>query len=285
MDFVCREHVPERGREEPNPTHSIAFVRRGSFVRFDRDRAVHADPNVILFFNQAQPYGYAHPIAGGDECTILTLDTAAALAAVACREPRHAEGTETPFRFGYAASTPRAAHLHFALLTALHGNAPSLACEDLAVELIGESLRSAYSGVSAAKDTSSGAAARRRQDTVEAAKRVLSERFEAPPRLAELAALLGCSQFHLSRTFRRVTGMSLRGYLGRLRTRLAVDRLARGAPSLTELALDLGFADHSHFTNTFRREWGEPPSRVRACAGHGPSRAASCNAAGRAEEE
>ena len=58
--------------------------------------------------------------------------------------------------------------------------------------------------------------------------------------------------------------MSLRGYLGRLRARLAAERLARGAPDLTELALDLGFADHAHFTNAFRREWGVPPSRLRA---------------------
>ena len=51
-------------------------------------------------------------------------------------------------------------------------------------------------------------------------------------------------------------------YLRRLRTRLASDRLARGPVDLTDLALDLGFCDHSHFTNAFRRELGVPPSRI-----------------------
>ena len=35
------------------------------------------------------------------------------------------------------------------------------------------------------------------------------------------------------------------------------------AHDLTALALDLGYADHSHFTNAFREEWGLPPSRFR----------------------
>ena len=29
------------------------------------------------------------------------------------------------------------------------------------------------------------------------------------------------------------------------------------------LALDLGFSDHSHFTNAFREEFGAPPSAFR----------------------
>jgi AraC-like DNA-binding protein len=43
--------------------------------------------------------------------------------------------------------------------------------------------------------------------------------------------------------------------------------VAEGARDLTELALDLGYADHSHFTN-FRHDWGLPPSRFRALVGH-----------------
>jgi AraC-like DNA-binding protein len=61
-----------------------------------------------------------------------------------------------------------------------------------------------------------------------------------------------------------VEGLSLRRYAKRLRARIAADRLATGARDLTELALDLGYADHSHFTNAFRQEWGLPPSRFRA---------------------
>jgi AraC family transcriptional regulator len=55
-----------------------------------------------------------------------------------------------------------------------------------------------------------------------------------------MAGELGCSPFHLSRTFHRTAGLSLRAYVGRLRARRAAHRLAGGARSLTELALELG---------------------------------------------
>jgi AraC-like DNA-binding protein len=44
---------------------------------------------------------------------------------------------------------------------------------------------------------------------------------------------------------------------------VAAHRLATGARDLTGLAFELGYADHSHFTNAFRQEWGVPPSRFR----------------------
>jgi AraC-like DNA-binding protein len=96
-----------------------------------------------------------------------------------------------------------------------------------------------------------------------------------PPALEALSRALGCSPFHLSRTFHRVIGVPMRRYLGRIRARVAAERLAHGAGSLTTLALDLGYADHSHFTNAFRQEWGEPPSRFRAALGPRPARGAS----------
>ena len=109
-------------------------------------------------------------------------------------------------------------------------------------------------------------ARRRRRDLVEAAKVALNEALEdgAVPSLGGLARALGCSPFYLSRTFHQTAGLSLRAYVGRLRARRAADRLAAGARDLTALALELGYADHSHFTNSFRREWGMAPSRFRA---------------------
>jgi len=255
------------GREEPNPTHSIVFVRRGLFARSLSGQAMLADPNQILFFNEAQPYCYAHPVPGGDRCTILTLEAVPALAAVARWEPRDADRPEAPFRRGHALGTARSARLHFELLAALRVASPALAVEDILAELIDESLRAAYRGARGVEVDTAGAGSCRRRDTVEAARLILNESYDSPPRLSALAARLGCSTFHLSRVFRRLTGLSLRQYVGRLRTRLAADRLTRGERDLTGLALDLGFFDHSHFTKAFRREYGVSPSSARAAAG------------------
>ena len=260
-DFRCRAHVETRGVEEPNPTHSIVFVRRGVFARADRGRTLVADANQILFFNEAQPYRYTHPVAGGDDCTIVTLEPATALALAERFDPGAGEHPDTPFRVGHALSTPRIARLHLELLAGLRVAPRSLASEEVLTELIDESLRSAHARVGSRPVERHGPASRRR-DMVESVKLVLNERFEDPPSLGELAVLANCSPFHLSRTFRRVTGLGLRHYLRRLRTRLAADRLSQQAGDLTRLALDLGFYDHSHFTRTFRREWGVPPSRL-----------------------
>lgn len=265
-DFRCCAHVEAEGEEEPNPTHSIVFVRRGVFVRGDRAGTLVADPNQVLFFNQGEPYRYAHPLPGGDDCTIVVLDDASARAALLRFAPRDAE-RPAPFRGGHAPSTQHLARLHAELLRTARA-APPLVNDDLLVELIDASLGALHrDGGGGRAERGSAAGVRRRREAVEAVQLVLNERFESPPRLAELAAGVGCSPFHLSRTFRAVTGLTLRQYLRRLRCRLASERLARGVPDLTSLALELGFCDHSHFTNAYRRELGVPPSRMRSAKG------------------
>jgi AraC-like DNA-binding protein len=264
VDFRCRVDVEPLGKEEPNPTHSIAFVRRGLFARTDCERTLVADANHILFFNEGEPYRYAHPLPGGDDCTILTLDDECARTAVERFAPPRTSDGKGPFPIGYALSTLRAARLHHELLALICGDrsVPELAAQDAIAELIDATMIALHRARVASSGGSSAGKARR-QETVEAAKLILSRSIGRPPSLSELAATLGCSPFHLSRIFRLTTGLPLRQYVRRLRIVLAADRLRRGDDDLTSLALDLGFYDHSHFTNTFRREWGVPPSRIR----------------------
>lgn len=266
VDFRCMAHSGSAGPEEPNPTHSIVLVRRGVFCRTDRGQTLVADPNHILFFNSAHPYSYSHPIPGGDDCTILAVAAPLALELVARYAPGDAERPETPFRLGSGLTSARAAHLHYELLALVRRPALELTLEDVLTELADEALSTAYEmrGIRAKNDSLPTRALRKRRDLVEAAKLAINQNLETPPSLRELARALGCSSFHLSRTFHRTAGLSLRRYLSRLRVSVAADRLASGAPDLTELALDLGYTDHSHFTNTFRHEWGLPPSRFRA---------------------
>ncbi len=115
-----------------------------------------------------------------------------------------------------------------------------------------------------ASGSKSSDVSRRQRDLVEEVKLAINKNLEFRPSLGELAQSLGCSPSHLSRTFHRIVGLSLRRYVAQLRAKVAAERLAAGAPDLTELALDLGYADHSHFTNSFRKEWGLSPSRFRS---------------------
>jgi AraC-like DNA-binding protein len=265
VDFCCLAPVEPEGPEEPNPTHSIVFVRNGIFGRRDGRHTLIADSNHILFFNAAQPYRFSHPVCGGDRCTILTVVTSAALEFVAGLQPRDAESPERPFRLGHGMVSRRAAWLHYELLALARRPVSHLEIEDLLAELGEEAVRTSYDTHHRGTDCRSpqSSTLRQQRDLVEAAKVMINQDLGSIPSLGELASASGCSAFHLSRIFHRVTGLSLRRYVARLRGLAAAERLATGARDLTDLALDLGYSDHSHFTNSFRQEWDLPPSRFR----------------------
>jgi AraC family transcriptional regulator len=279
-DFRCRAHVHPKGQEEANLKHSIVFIRRGVFIRQRGKESVVADANHILFFNAGEPYHIAHPAPGGDDCTILSVPTRLVQELVERHVPWCAVHADAPFPFGFTRNQPRAALLEFELLKRIRAPADP-ALDEVLVELMDAAAQSAsamYSTRPNRKYPVTAAAARRHRDLAEAAKVVINSCLGKPPSLSVLARVLECSPFHLSRVFRSQAGLSLRKYFARLRVRLAVDRLARGERDLTGLALDLGYTDHSHFTNAFRREWGLPPSAVRAqhlSGGVGNGRAAT----------
>jgi AraC-like DNA-binding protein len=264
LDYRCRAGVHARGPEEHNRDPSVVFVRRGVFARTVGGEGHVADANHVLFFNAGQPYRIAHPIEGGDDCTILALSETAARELVARHAPRAADRPAEPFRDRQALSTPRALRLQYELLARTRSG-HRLDLEDTLAELLDEVLRSSVGGAEPGSDTRTSA---RHRDLIEAAKVEVHRDLSAAPGLADLAGMLGCSPFHLSRVFPRVAGLSLRAYVSRLRARAAAERLAQGASDLTAVALSLGYADHSHFTNAFRREWGVPPSVFRAASAH-----------------
>ncbi|WP_291408934.1 helix-turn-helix transcriptional regulator [Actinophytocola sp.] len=81
--------------------------------------------------------------------------------------------------------------------------------------------------------------------------------------LPDLAALVGASPAHLSRTFRRVTGRTLTHYRNELRVRAVLEDLTSGAESLVALAARYGFTDQAHLTRIVRRHANTTPGRLR----------------------
>jgi AraC-like DNA-binding protein len=81
--------------------------------------------------------------------------------------------------------------------------------------------------------------------------------------LAELAALSGVSRFQLLRGFAREVGTTPHAYLVQRRVRL-VRRLLAAGRSPADAALLAGFADQSHMTRAFVRQFGITPGRYRA---------------------
>lgn len=88
--------------------------------------------------------------------------------------------------------------------------------------------------------------------------------FDAAPRsVGEIAAALGVHRVHLARRFRQAFGLSPGEYLRRCRLERARNLVQRSAAPLADIAAAAGFADQSHFTNAFRKQFGTSPRAFR----------------------
>lgn len=94
-------------------------------------------------------------------------------------------------------------------------------------------------------------------------KALLSGRFQDSLTVAEIAAELYISPYHLCRVFREQTGQTIHRYRNQLRLRVGLDYILNDDADLTTLALELGYASHSHFTRVFRKAFDATPSSVR----------------------
>jgi AraC family transcriptional regulator len=103
----------------------------------------------------------------------------------------------------------------------------------------------------------------RMTDLAERTKQWIAPRATHHLTLARIATAVGCSVFHLCRSFRSATGLTLHEYREHVRLRVALERIGDGESDLSRLALDLGYSSHSHFTAGFRRAFGTPPSAAR----------------------
>jgi AraC-like DNA-binding protein len=102
-----------------------------------------------------------------------------------------------------------------------------------------------------------------RRDVVEAVKKRLAEEYWVNHSLADLARSCHCSVSKLVRIFRIETGLSLHAYQQHVRVRMSLQFLKESGRDLSEIAAELGFANHSHFTTVFRRQFGMTPSEFR----------------------
>lgn len=90
------------------------------------------------------------------------------------------------------------------------------------------------------------------------ARSMIDDRPASPLTLSDLARASGLSKFQLLRGFVRATGLTPHAYLVQRRIEMARHLIARRA-GLAEAALASGFADQSHMTRIFVRNYGISP--------------------------
>ena len=230
-----------------------------------KDDSALIDANTIAFFNPLSVYRTSHPNGCGDHGVGLIVAPGVVADAISDWDRKAEETGEVRFPELHVASSPHAYWIQSRIIASVDSGAPidAFEIEEAALALVAEAVSSLYGRKTMRRPVRSSAR-RRRREGVLAARALLGRRYRENVELREVAAAAELSIFHLCRTFKQETGVSVHRYLHRLRLRSALGSLPDYRRDFTRLALDLGYSSHSHFTSAFRREFGMTPSSAAA---------------------
>lgn len=91
--------------------------------------------------------------------------------------------------------------------------------------------------------------------------------LHAPPSLAAMASIVGMSAGRFAREFKATLGATPHQYVQQRRLAAARELLTSTDASVAQIALEVGFANHAHFSTAFRELMGLTPSAYRRCKG------------------
>jgi AraC family transcriptional regulator len=257
--------------EEQAGDNDIVLMRHGAFSKHFGRRCVTADVNQSVFFAKGSTYRVSHPADCGDRGTVFMPSPRVLCDIVRELDPSIDDHPEQPFPFVTGPCESAVFWRHRELVQRLE-NADSSPLEALwadvtALQLIADVLEAAFARHGQPRSRRRSGTDADHADRIEAVKTYLAGRLSERITLDSAARFVHVSPFHLARIFQQRTGVPIHRYLTRLRLRASLERLADDSNDLTALALDLGFSSHSHFTDSFRREFGCRPSDVRRSAG------------------
>ena len=265
---VCRPTPEVHTEVERAELNVLALTTAGVWALHEGPRQhVIATPSHAVFISSGRSYRMSFPGYIGDECIAMRL-TAEGLSRLAPQAMAR-DGFDGSVVASRALLPPSAILARGLLLRTLSpvGASPSpdpLLIEELAVGL----LDSALTAVGEAR-TAASVESKRNSPHVERVKEAISTSPERKWTLAELSGIAGISPCHLAHVFRREVGTPVYRYTIRLRLATALNAVLDSDLDLTSIALDAGFASHSHFTARFRALFGLTPDALRRTAGSG----------------
>ena len=259
---TCRP-TPEIRHEVDYPSLNVlALPIAGVFALHEGPRKqLLATPNHAVFISSGVPYKVTFPGNVGDDCLTMRLTPEGLSQLVP--QAMAGDGFDASIRATRAALPP-AAILARGLLTRqlLQAETDPRLGDPLLIEELGVGLLDCALGAEYRLDPPKGR-------HVERAKEAMATAPERKWALAELAGIACVSPSHLAHAFSREVGTSVYRYAIRLRLARALDAVLDSNIDLTSIALDSGFASHSHFTARFRAFFGLTPDALRRSARSG----------------
>ena len=259
-EFRCPASYPAFATAGRINHYIVAFPRTSVWIEREKFPPFVADPGFATIYNPHQPY-LRRPISpDGDFSDWLGVSERLARDAVRQFDARDADHPE-PLRYAAAAVSSETYYIQRQLFTRVAaGNADPLEVEERALDIMVAVLRSAYVASNRGRKLASPRRGRARRELVESAKAALLSRLFENSSVSEVAGDVDVSPYHLCRSFRAETGMTLHAYRRNIRLRTALGLTGSYRGNLSALAVRAGFYSHSHFTTAFRRAFGVSPS-------------------------
>jgi AraC family transcriptional regulator len=251
FDFRCRHDQVEAPFVERHKDYSVSYVRAGTFGYRARGETYELVAGSILVGFPGEEYVCTHDHGWGDECLSFHL------------APEVVESIGAPGGSWRAGSLPPLPEL---MVAGELAQTVAAGKSDIGLDEVGLWFASRFVDVAGGKARRPpGATSRDRRRAVEAAAWI-DENCHEDLDLGRAAELSGLSSFHFLRLFGAVLGVTPHQYLIRARLRRAARMLAEAERPITDVALEVGFADLSNFVRTFHRAAGVSPRRFRQAA-------------------
>lgn len=103
----------------------------------------------------------------------------------------------------------------------------------------------------------------RRLDALSKITTYMREHYTEDLKLSDLATLFGYSDAYLSRMFKKYAKVNFKSYLQEIRMAYAYRELMNTDHTISQVAMDNGFADSRAFSKEFRKRYGILPSEIK----------------------
>ncbi|MBU2898680.1 helix-turn-helix transcriptional regulator [Vibrio hepatarius] len=95
---------------------------------------------------------------------------------------------------------------------------------------------------------------------LEVAIGILDQEYSLPPTISQLAHRVGTNETSLKQLFRKELNTTVHQYIVQQRMSKAIELLNESPPSVSFVAQEVGYANHGHFSATFKKALGCLPS-------------------------
>jgi len=257
LDYQCNAGPGDPAFPERHEAFSLSYVRHGTFGYRVRGRQFEMVAGAMLIGFPGDEFVCTHDHACGDECLSFRL------------APDIADTVGSNDKVWKRGALPPLAPI---MVLGELAQAAAAGQSDVGLDEAGMLLAMRLAALTGARSQAlRRATPRDRRRAVETALWLDANAHE-PVDLDRAARQAGLSPFHFLRLFARILGVTPHQYLLRSRLRRAARALAADDRPVSDIALDVGFADLSNFVRTFHRAAGISPRGFRRAARNGSPR-------------